>query len=127
MNTTGRKPHKAVSHTDSHESYALLLSGCTNYAFYVFYARRNRRNSPSMARFLLVPASMPGHCCASHIIPTASKLLRTPPACIRAIPFLSRTLIYIFSASYGVDKKQKYQNNTDKIQVERTFTQRIFI
>ena len=54
-NTTGRKPHKAVEHMNSPSSYALLLSGCTNYAFYVFYARRNRRNSPSMARFLLAP------------------------------------------------------------------------
>lgn len=75
-NTTGRKPHKAVTHTDSHSSYALLLSGCTNYAFYVFYARRNRRNSPSMARFLLALPSMAGHFCVSMHNSTATKQLR---------------------------------------------------
>ena len=85
-NTTGRKPHKAVAHTDSPSSYALLLSGCTNYAFYIFYARRNRRNSPSMARFLLaLPSmarfllalpSMAGHFCVSMHNSTATKQLR---------------------------------------------------
>ena len=43
MNTTGRKPHKAVSHTDSHESCALLLSGCTNYASHAKMPRHERR------------------------------------------------------------------------------------
>ena len=73
---TGRKPRKAVAHTDSHDSYALLLSGCTNYAFYVFYARRNRRNSPSMARFLLALPSMAGHFCVSMHNSTATKQRR---------------------------------------------------
>ena len=75
-NNTGRKPHKAVAHTGSHDSYALLLSGCTNYAFYVFYARRNRRNSPSVARFLLALPSMAGHFCVSMHNSTATKQLR---------------------------------------------------
>ena len=75
-NTTGRKPHKAVAHMNSPSSYALLLSGCTNYAFYIFYARRNRRNSPSMARFLLAPPSMAGHFCVSMHNSTATKQLR---------------------------------------------------
>ena len=75
-NASGRKPHKAVAHTDSHKSYALLLSGCTNYTFYVFYARRNRRNSPSMARFLLALPSMAGHFCVSMHNSTATKQLR---------------------------------------------------
>ena len=78
-NTTGRKPHKAVAHTDSPSSYALLLSGCTNYAFYIFYARRNRRNSPSMARFLLASASMPRHFCALQHNSTDTKQLRYSP------------------------------------------------
>ena len=73
---TGRKPHKAVAHTDPHDSYAVLSSGCTNYAFYVFYARRNRRNSPSMARFLLALPSMAGHFCVSMHNSTATKQLR---------------------------------------------------
>lgn len=75
-NTTGRKPHKAVEHMNSPSSYALLLSGCTNYAFYIFYARRNRRNSPSMARFLLALPSMAGHFCVSMHNSTATKQLR---------------------------------------------------
>ena len=75
-NTTGRKPRKEVAHTDSPSSYALLLSGCTNYAFYVFHARRNRRNSPSMARFLLALPSMAGHFCVSMHNSTATKQLR---------------------------------------------------
>ena len=75
-NNTGRKPHKEVEHTDSHDSYALLLSGCTNYAFYVFYARRNRRNSPSMARFLLALPSMAWHFCVSMHNSTATKQRR---------------------------------------------------
>ena len=75
-NTTGRKPRKEVAHTDSPSSYTLLLSGCTNYAFYVFHARRNRRNSPSMARFLLALPSMAGHFCVSMHNSTATKQLR---------------------------------------------------
>ncbi len=40
--------------TQSRECYAALPRYCKNYALQAFYARRNRRNSPSMARFLLV-------------------------------------------------------------------------
>ena len=47
--------------TQSRECYAARSRYSRNYALQAFYARRNRRNSPSMARFLLVPASMPGH------------------------------------------------------------------
>ena len=45
----------------------------------VFYARRNRRNSPSMARFLLASASMPRHFCALQHNPTDTKQLRYSP------------------------------------------------
>ncbi|ACR76155.1 Hypothetical protein EUBREC_2424 [Agathobacter rectalis ATCC 33656] len=51
--------------TQSRECYAALPRYCKNYALQAFYARRNRRNSPSMARFLLVPASLPGHFCVT--------------------------------------------------------------
>ena len=46
----------------------------------VFYARRNRRNSPSMARFLLASASMPQHFCALQHNSTVTKQLRYSPA-----------------------------------------------
>ena len=46
----------------------------------VFYARRNRRNSPSMARFLLASASMPRHFCALQHNSTDTKQLRYSPA-----------------------------------------------
>ena len=46
----------------------------------VFYARRNRRNSPSMARFLLASASMPRHFCALQHNSTVTKQLRYSPA-----------------------------------------------
>ena len=46
----------------------------------VFYARRNRRNSPSMARFLLASASMPRHFCTSQHNSTVTKQLRYSPA-----------------------------------------------
>ena len=85
-NTTGRKPRKEVAHTDSPSSYALLLSGCTNYAFYVFHARRNRRNSPSMARFLLASASMPRHFCALQHNSTDTKQLRYSPTRQHRLP-----------------------------------------
>ena len=53
----------------------------------VFYARRNRRNSPSMARFLLASAYMPRHFCAlQHIRPpdsTACPHHRLPPLTLR--------------------------------------------
>ena len=45
-----------------------------------FYARRNRRNSPSMARFLLASASMPRHFCASQHNSTDTKQLRYSPS-----------------------------------------------
>ena len=45
-----------------------------------FYARRNRRNSPSMARFLLASASMPRHFCAySIILQTLNSCAIRPP------------------------------------------------
>ncbi len=44
-----------------------------------FYARRNRRNSPSMARFLLASASMPRHFCALQHNSTDTKQLRYSP------------------------------------------------
>ena len=36
-----------------HVSYATQPRYCRNYALWVIYARRNRRNAPSMARFSL--------------------------------------------------------------------------
>ena len=45
----------------------------------VFYAQRNRRNSPSMARFLLASASMPRHFCALQHNSTDTKQLRYSP------------------------------------------------
>ena len=44
-----------------------------------FYARRNRRNSPSMARFLLASASVPRHFCALQHNSTDTKQLRYSP------------------------------------------------
>ena len=44
-----------------------------------FYTRRNRRNSPSMARFLLASASMPRHFCALQHNSTDTKQLRYSP------------------------------------------------
>lgn len=45
----------------------------------VFYARRNRQNSPSMARFLLASASLPRHFCALQHNSTDTKQLRYSP------------------------------------------------
>ena len=39
--------------TLSHVSYAALPRYCRNYALQIYYARRNRRNAPSVARFSL--------------------------------------------------------------------------
>ena len=44
-----------------------------------FLTRRNRRNSPSMARFLLASASMPRHFCALQHNSTDTKQLRYSP------------------------------------------------
>ena len=73
---SGRKPRPVVVHTDSRFRYAALLRYCTDYALWVFNARRNRRNAPSMARFSLT-------CLPWQVIsglhehnPTVSKLLR---------------------------------------------------
>ena len=52
----------------------------------VFYARRNRRNSPSMARFLLASASMPRHFCALKHNSTDTKQLRYSPARQHCLP-----------------------------------------
>ena len=52
----------------------------------VFYARRNRRNSPSMARFLLASASMPRHFCALQHNSTDTKQLRYSPALQYRLP-----------------------------------------
>ena len=52
----------------------------------VFYARRNRRNSPSMARFLLASASMPRHFCALQHNSTDTKQLRYSPARQHCLP-----------------------------------------
>ena len=54
----------------------------------VFYARRNRRNSPSMARFLLASASMPRHFCALQHNSTVTKQLRYSPARQHRLPHL---------------------------------------
>ena len=51
-----------------------------------FYARRNRRNSPSMARFLLASASMPRHFCTSQHNSTVTKQLRYSPARQHRLP-----------------------------------------
>ena len=51
-----------------------------------FYARRNRRNSPSMARFLLASASMPRHFCALQHNSTDTKQLRYSPARQHRLP-----------------------------------------
>ena len=52
----------------------------------VFYARRNRRNSPSMARFLLASASMPRHFCALQHNSTDTKQLRYSPTRQHRLP-----------------------------------------
>ena len=65
---------------------AMLSRGCTNYAYMVFYARRNRRNSPSMARFLLASASMPRHFCALQHNSTDTKQLRYSPTRQHRLP-----------------------------------------
>ena len=52
----------------------------------VFYARRNRRNSPSMARFLLASASMPRHFCALQHNSTDTKQLRYSPSRQHRLP-----------------------------------------
>ena len=73
---SGRKLRTGVVHTDSRFRYAALLRYCTDYAFWVFDAQRNRRNAPSMARFSLtclpwqVISVLHGH------NPTVSKQLR---------------------------------------------------
>ncbi len=54
----------------------------------VFYTRRNRRNSPSMARFLLASASMPRHFCALQHNSTVTKQLRYSPARQHRLPHL---------------------------------------
>ena len=51
-----------------------------------FYARRNRRNSPSMARFLLASASMPRHFCALQHNSTDTKQLRYSPTRQHRLP-----------------------------------------
>ena len=51
-----------------------------------FYARRNRRNSPSMARFLLASASMPRHFCALQHNSTDTKQLRYSPSRQHRLP-----------------------------------------
>ena len=65
-----------VGDTQPRECYAALPRYCMNYALQAFYARRNRRNSPSMARFLLALPSMAGHFCVSMHNSTATKQLR---------------------------------------------------
>ena len=52
----------------------------------VFYARRNRRNSPSMARFLLASASLPRHFCALQHNSTDTKQLRYSPTRQHRLP-----------------------------------------
>ena len=66
--------------------YASLSSVCTKLCLQVFYARRNRRNSPSMARFLLASASMPRHFCALQHNSTDTKQLRYSPALQYRLP-----------------------------------------
>ena len=51
-----------------------------------FFTRRNRRNSPSMARFLLASASMPRHFCALQHNSTDTKQLRYSPALQYRLP-----------------------------------------
>ena len=51
-----------------------------------FYARRNRRNSPSMARFLLASASVPRHFCALQHNSTDTKQLRYSPTRQHLLP-----------------------------------------
>ena len=57
-------------------SYATLPRYCRNYALWVIYARRNRRNAPSMARFSL--SSHPWELISVHHVhnSTVSKQLR---------------------------------------------------
>ena len=51
-----------------------------------FLTRRNRRNSPSMARFLLASASMPRHFCALQHNSTDTKQLRYSPTRQHRLP-----------------------------------------
>ena len=52
----------------------------------VFLTRRNRRNSPSMARFLLASASMPRHFCDLQHNSTDTKQLRYSPTRQHRLP-----------------------------------------
>ena len=73
----------------------------------VFYARRNRQNSPSMARFLLASASMPRHFCALQHNSTDTKQLRYSPALQYRLPpprLTPLTLRYnVLVLTYGSD------------------------
>ena len=62
-----------------------------------FYARRNRRNSPSMARFLLASASMPRHFCASQHNSTDTKQLRYSPSRQYRLPPPPASATYIIA------------------------------
>ena len=72
-----------------------------------FYARRNRRNSPSMARFLLASASMPRHFCALQHNSTDTKQLRYSPARQYRLPpppaYATYAEIYVLVLTCGSD------------------------
>ena len=67
-------------------SYATQPRYCRNYALKIYDTRRNRRNSPSMARFLLASASMPRHFCALQHNSTDTKQLRYSPTRQHRLP-----------------------------------------
>ena len=62
-----------------------------------FYARRNRRNSPSMARFLLASASMPRHFCVLQHNSTVTKQLRYSHARQHRLPPPPASATYIIA------------------------------
>ena len=64
----------------------------------VFYAQRNHRNSPSMARFLLASASMPRHFCALQHNSTDTKQLRYSPTQQHYMPPRHPLSLYVGSS-----------------------------
>ena len=73
---SGLHPMSSGLCTLSRLSYAALPRYCRNYALWVIYARRNRRNAPSVARFSL--SSHPWELISVHHVhnSTVSKQLR---------------------------------------------------
>ena len=104
--------------TLSHVSYAALPRYCRNYALQIYYARRNRRNAPSVARFSLPCHPWQGISVYRVHNSTVSKQLRY--ALMReSVP----QLVTSDEASYAVAKNimTKYHSSAT-ISLKREFT-----